>query len=156
MMQSIDVGRMPTAPAQAGPPPLTPEQRSGLAKGLAKFDPNNLSASDAKDIISQIKDLGIAPGRGLAAAMADAGFNARAVAQKAGIDKEGASPPLPVEGGPDVQTRNAINSEAVEALKRLIEGYAGSDITDEDWTDILSAMDDKGYGLSRTLLDVKL
>lgn len=160
MMHSIDVGRMPTPPAQAGSPPLTPEQRSGLAKGLANFDPNNLSASHAKDIVSQIKDLGIAPGRGLAAAMADAGFNEREVAQKAAVNKQGSPPPPPpsdaAANSPDIQTSSAVNSEAVEALKRLIEGYAGHDITDDDWTDILTAMDDRGYGLSRTLLDVKL
>lgn len=158
MMHSIDVGRMPTPPGQAGMTPLTPEQLSGLAKGLENYDPNNLSPSEAKDIVSRVKDLGISPGRGLASAMADAGFNAREVGQKAGLGKEGPPPP-PGEGGldsPGAKTSGTINSEAITALKRLIEGYAGNDITDDDWTDILTAMDDRGYGLSQTLLDVKL
>lgn len=160
MMNSIEVGRMPTPPGHPGATALTPDQLSGLAKGLDNYDPNNLSPSDAKEIVSHIKDLGIAPGRGLASAMADAGFNAREVGQKAGIGKAGPPPPPPPgEGGPDgpgAKKSGTINSEAIAALKRLIEGYAGNDITDDDWSDILTAMDDSGYDLSKTLLDVRL
>lgn len=150
---------MPTHPVQTGASPLTPDQLSGLAKVLENYDPNNLSQSDAKDIVSQLKDLGVAPGRGLASAMADAGFGARGVGQKAGVGKDGPPPPPPGNGSPESpngQNSGTIDREAIAALKLLIEGYAGNDITDDDWTDILTAMDDNGYDLSKTLLDVKL
>lgn len=156
MMNLADVGSMPTRSVQAGMTPLTQEQLTGLAKVLENYDADALSQSDAKDIVSQVKDLGITPGRGLASAMADAGFNARDIGQKAGVGKAGPPPPPPPgEGGPGAQS-GTINSEAIAALKLLIEGYEGGEITDDDWNDILTAMDDNGYDLSQTLLDVKL
>jgi len=159
MMNSIDVGRMPTPSGQAGATPLTPEQLSGLTKVLGTYDSQSLSQSDAKEIVSQVKDLGIAPGRGLATAMADAGFDARDIGRKARVDQDGPPSPPPGEGGPAAprgQTSGTINKEAIGALKLLIEGYAGNEITDGDWNDILTAMDDSGYDLSKTLLNVKL
>jgi hypothetical protein len=159
MMNSIDVGRMPTPSGQAGASPLSPEQLSGLTKVLGTYDSQNLSQSDAKEIVSQIKGLGITPGRSLATAMGGAGFDARDIGRKARVDQDGPPPPPPSEGIPDEprgQTPGTINKEAIGALKLLIEGYAGNDITDDDWNDILTAMDDSGYDLSKTLLNVKL
>lgn len=158
MMNSINVGLMPQAPAQLGTAPLTPDQLSGLTKILENYDPKNVSQSDAEEIVSGVKTLGIEPGRGLASAMADSGFDARQIGDKAGAGKDRPPPPPPGGGGPkgpDGQS-GTINKEAINALKLLIENYEGQDITDDDWTDILTAMDEQGYGLSQTLLDVKL
>ena len=163
MMNSINAGMMPPLQSQAGALPLSQDQLSGLSKVLEQYDPDTLSQSDAEDIVAQIKGLGIEPGKGLATAMGESGFDAGQIGGQANVGKSGPPPPPPGggqgggpggAGGPGGQS-GTVNSEAITALTLLMEDYTGEDISDDDWNDILTAMDDSGYDMTQSLLDVK-
>lgn len=64
---------------------LTNDQKKVISETLSKFDAGSLSQGDAISIISNFEEAGIRPGRELAAVMEAAGFDARAVGEKAGV-----------------------------------------------------------------------
>jgi hypothetical protein len=68
--------------------------------------------------VSQVKDLGISPGKGLAHAMEAQGFDAKGIGEAGGV--KGGRPPPPPEGeGGNV----TVDSVAVSMLNDLIESY---------------------------------
>ena len=64
---------------------LTDKQSQRITETLSKYDPNNLTKADAKEIVSSFREAGIRPSKALKEAMSAEGFNAKTVAKKAGI-----------------------------------------------------------------------
>lgn len=64
---------------------LTAHQRADLTSLLSKYDPNSLSSDDGKAIVSQIKELGIKPGKELRETLKAAGFNPGKLREAAGV-----------------------------------------------------------------------
>lgn len=147
----------PTAGAGAPPPPppqkttLTEEQSTGLSDLLKEYDASDLSDDDAKAIVAQIKELGIAPGSGLSDALAAAGIDARDLADQAGIGggPNGKSGPPPGGG----EGRGTVNSDAVALIAEVLESME----TDESETSFIETlkqrMEDQGISSSDPIID---
>lgn len=128
-------------------------QKMDAIKGvLANYDASNISESDAKEIATQIKDIGIAPGRTLAIVFAGEGFDAASIGSKAGVEGQRPPPPPPGQGGP----KGEINTEAVSALKLLVEAKNGEAVTETEWTSFYEELESKGVDTSRPFIDLKL
>jgi hypothetical protein len=64
---------------------LTDKQAQLVKDTLSKYEPNNLTEADAKEIVSSFREAGIRPSKALKEAMSAEGFDAREVIKKAGI-----------------------------------------------------------------------
>lgn len=64
---------------------LTDKQAQLVKDTLSKYEPNNLTEADAKEIVSSFREAGIRPSKALKEAMLAEGFDAREVIKKAGI-----------------------------------------------------------------------
>ena len=64
---------------------LTDKQAELVKDTLSKYEPNNLTEADAKEIVSSFREAGIRPSKALKEAMSAEGFDAREVIKKAGI-----------------------------------------------------------------------
>ncbi|MGB0468276.1 MAG: hypothetical protein ACPGF7_12215 [Pontibacterium sp.] len=107
---------------------------------LAEFDPDNLTATDAVNIVEMFADAGIQPGQELASAMADAGFDAKSVGDLAGVEgpQQGGAPGGPPPP-PSTQSLN-ISEDMLESLNELLSEYYSDDVTDEEKTEALSSI----------------
>lgn len=158
-------------PIQGGGPPIgflgeaasamSTAQKQGLEDALSNYDVENLSDEDAASLVEAIKALEIQPGAELAAALGEAGIDARALAEQAGIVPEGAGegrpdggPPPPPPGGgqgPDLA--------AVEMLQEIVDTLLEAGETDEDadfGTALREAMEAAGLDTSGPILDYRV
>lgn len=127
-------------------------QKMDAVKGaLANYDARNITASDAREIATQIKDIGVAPGRTLAIIFAGEGFDAGAIKGQAGVEGRRPTPPQG-QGGP----KGEINTEAVSALKTLVEAKNGEPVTETEWASFYEDLEAKGVDTSRPFIDLKL
>ena len=124
------------------PPPksdkaLTADQQTLISETLSEFDPENISESDALSIVETFSEAGIQPGAGLEQAMAELGYDAKAIGEIAQASGEGNRPPPP----PPQQSTEEISS-LVDYLAELVEEkLANSDtdaLTDEDKESIMA------------------
>ena len=130
-------------------------QQADAIKGvLSSYDPNNITEADAKTIVKEVRETGVAPGRPLTIVFASQGFDAQQVGNQAGIG-EGQRPPPPPpseQSGP----RGQINTEALSALTLLVESKAGESITDEEWSSFYEDLEGQGIDTSQPFIDVRL
>ncbi|MEP1144194.1 MAG: hypothetical protein ABJH52_10780 [Henriciella sp.] len=132
---------------------LSEEQQSSIADVLAKYDPDNVSESDAQNIVSSIQELGISPGTVLTQAMQASGFDAKSIGDAAGV--KGDRPPPPPGGG-QMGGKGSVDTEALAALQLFLDQYEGSDITEEDWSSITTALEEQGFDTNRPFVDLFL
>lgn len=147
MISSIS-NAMPPPPPGGGQQgaSLSTDQLEGLNALLEGYDADATSAEDAAAIVEGIEELGITPGPALASAMADAGFDARAIGDQAGV------------GGPGQSAGGAgqTSSEALTALTTLLADQDISDMSDSDWAEIGAQMEELGYAREGALFNVRL
>lgn len=152
-------GGMPTmAGMSSKAQSLTDAQKQGLDDVLSNYDAENLSDSDAKEIVSQIEELGITKGQGLASALDDVGIDARELAELAGIggaEGKGDRPPPPPGGGP-----KGPDEAAIATLQSVVEQLQASvDANDEDvdfGTMLTQALEDAGLDTSSPIVDYRV
>ncbi len=68
---------------------LSSSQQETISSILENYDVDNLSQSDAKEIVAAFKEAGIEPGSELESAMEEAGFDAKEVGTLAGVGPQG-------------------------------------------------------------------
>ena len=129
------------------------QQSQDLKNVLSNFDPNNISETDAKNIVDKVKEIGVRPGQPLVLVFASEGFDAKTIGQKAGA--HGDRPPPPPGGGQG-GPKGRVNSEALSALKLLVESKDGENITADEWSDFYTDLEDKGVDTSGPIIDLKL
>jgi hypothetical protein len=76
---------------------LSVDQKNGIQSVLEKFDSKNLTASDAKKIVSEFNKLGVQPSKELATVMAASGFDAKQVGDLASGSAKRPPPPPAVD-----------------------------------------------------------
>lgn len=75
---------------------LSSSQEDTISSVLENYDPNNLTKSDAKEIVSAFKEAGIRPSQELKEAMANEGFDAQEIGNLAEVEQaQGGTPPPP-------------------------------------------------------------
>lgn len=104
---------------------------------LSEYDADNLSQSDAKNIVAALKDAGIKPSSELESAMQEAGFDAHEVGTLAGVGAEGNARmmgPPPGGGGMSSSSESEgeydvldTNEDGVVSLSELEEAYGTSE-----------------------------
>lgn len=142
-------------PMGQGQATLTTTQQDGLTQLLAQYDAENLSDDDAKALVSGIQELGIKPGSGLTTALADAGIDARGLAEQAGLGK-----PPPPGGGGGAQGSSGPDSAAVETLRSIVEtlqAEAEEGETEFDFTTaLIERMEEAGLNPYQPTLDYRV
>jgi len=103
------------APPPRSEQPLTEEQQSLISETLSEFDVENLSESNALSIVEAFSSAGIVPGSALEQAMADVGFDAKAVGELANVEHGGNQPPPPKQDTLDISSMVDYMSELLEA-----------------------------------------
>lgn len=151
MMQAIQ-GGMASAMLSRPDAKMTAEQSEKLSEVLENYDTENLSYEDAKSLVSQISELGIEPGRDLAAALGEAGLDARDLANQAGIGRGGDRPPPPPPGAGG-KGSDSVEDAVVSLISEAVEAYSE---TSEDQTlgsYVMSALEEAGYDTSKPVID---
>ncbi len=86
---------------------LTEDQKIMLDEILSRYDPENLSTEDEKNMRTEFKDAGILPGRELGTALENAGFTVRK------------PPPMGGPGGPP--PRGPVGYELTDDQKDILD-----------------------------------
>jgi hypothetical protein len=151
---------------------LTEQQGQKLTEFLTNYDSDNLTENDAKEIVSQIKELGIKSGSGLTSVLEENGIDAKGLAEMAGVQgAEGARPsggppggggpggaggPPPGGGG---KGRESVDETAVSLISDALESYTSatsstSDTTTESfWSVLEPTLQAAGYDTSKSVID---
>lgn len=149
---------------------LTEQQGQKLNAFLTNYDSDNLSENDAKEIISQIKELGIKAGSGLATTLEENGIDAKGLAELAGVKgaKPSGGPPGgggPGGGGPGGsggpppsgggKGRDNVDETAVSLIADALESYTNTtDTTTETfWSVLEPALQAAGYDTTKSVID---
>lgn len=130
-------GILPFANRALPAPSLSDEQKQFVTDTLSAFDPESLSADDAKQISARFREQGIAPGRGLAEVMAASGFDAREVGKLAGVEAPPAGQVAPTA---------STSSDIISYLSQLLADQGNEPLSEESKQTILQALRDK-FGL---------
>lgn len=144
---------------------LNTSQSESLLALLTNYDPKNLTQSDAIDIVSGIREIGITGARGLGDLLNQTGFQPRELAEKSGVMRGDPIPPATIVHFDDAaasygetkpQTIDQSNHDALASLTRLVEKYDGNNLSDDDWTRLYKELETEGIDVSKPLLDILL
>lgn len=116
--------------------PLSDEQKSLVQETLSNYDAENLSEDDAKAIMETFKEAGIRPGKELADLTSDLGFDAKTIADRAGLEPPQGPPPSPPGG------EQSLNTEDLSALQSIIDDYDLNDLSQEEEEEILNQLEE--------------
>lgn len=105
---------------QPQPPQMTADQRDQLTNMLADHDGQNLSDSDARRLVDQIKELGITPSRELNMVLAEHGFDARSIAAQAGLAVPNAQA-KPHSSGYQVGPNGVTGPQSIEGARSTVD-----------------------------------
>ena len=140
-------------PAAMRPEPkLTSEQSETVLSVLEQYDAETLTESDAKTIVQTFKEAGIRPSGELKSLMAEAGFDAREVADLSGITgaDSGVKPPQP-----PVQSR--VNNEALQQLQDILNNYQDlNQLSEQEQQQLNQSLFDAGLLAPGALITLQL
>jgi len=119
---------------------LSSYQKEYIGSLLENYDSSSLSADDAVQIVTALKDQGIAASEELAQYMDDAGFDAKEIGDLASVSggiegggrPAGGPPPPPPQGG------NQSSEEEEDYISELLDSLLSTD--DEDVTAVASSV----------------
>lgn len=132
---------------------LTEDQKSTISSLLSGYDADSLTEDDAISITTALKEAGIRPGQGLAEAISNEGFDAEAIGSLAApfhANGMGGPPPSPPPSGGGM---SGLNTDALAELQRILEQYDLENLSSEDESELLAALDESGLFTSGLLLN---
>ena len=113
---------------------LTDKQSQLVTDTLSKYDPNNLTEADAKEIASSFREAGIRPSKALKEAMLAEGLEAKMVAKKAELHL-----PRPSTSSGIKESFNVSENQLSE-LYKLLHQYHNNDSVDADRNSLLNSI----------------
>jgi hypothetical protein len=113
---------------------LTDKQSQLVTDTLSKYDPNNLTEADAKEILSSFRDAGIRPSKALKEAISAEGLDARIAAKKAELQA-----PHP-SGSDGMKESFNISENQLSELYKLLHQYHSDDSLDADRNSLLNSI----------------
>jgi hypothetical protein len=117
-----------TAQGQSGG--LTYAQQEVINSTLSNLDPDNLTQSDAKNIVATFEEAGIRPSKELESAMSELGFDAREVGDLAGVGK-------PQGGGGPGMMPPPVSEEEESYISELLESLLDSSSEDSSLSSLM-------------------
>jgi len=114
---------------------LSDEQQSLITETLSQFDVDNLSETDAVNIVEVFSQAGIQPSSALEQSMAELGFNAKAVGELAGMPEQANRPPPPPQQSSEEIT--SIVDYLTELMKEKYANNNSNELSEEDKQSIL-------------------
>lgn len=153
---------MPSAAYASQTTSMTEEQTTQVKTLLAEYDGTSLTADDAQDLVTKIREMGVNPGEELAQVLSDSGIDAQDLAELAGISGPGGAP----EGGPDGPPKGgggpggggpsgaaSLDETVVSLIADAAEAYEESQ-EDQSFAEYLtSVLDEQGYDTSKPVID---
>jgi hypothetical protein len=111
---------------------LSSYQKEYIGSLLENYDSSNLSSDDALEIVSALKDQGIAASEELASTMADSGFDAKEIGDLAGVSGGAVGGGKPAGGPPPPppQAGNQTSEEEEDYISELLDSLLSVDEDD--------------------------
>jgi len=126
---------------------LTDKQAQLVKDTLSKYEPNNLTEADAKEIVSSFREAGIRPSKALKEAMLAEGFDAREVIKKAGIRPLKALKEAMMTEGLEakmaakrIKESFNVSENQLSELYKLLHQYHNNDSVDADRNSLLNSI----------------
>ena len=113
---------------------LTDKQSQHIKETLSKYDPNNLTKADAKEIVSSFREAGIRPSKALKQAMSAEGLDAKILAKKGELQH-----PHPSWTAEKKNSLN-ISENQLSELYKLLHQYHNDDSLDKDRNSLLNSI----------------
>ena len=113
---------------------LTDKQSQHIKETLSKYDPNNLTKADAKEIVSSFREAGIQPSKALKEAMLAEGLDAKILAKKAGLQHQHLS------GTAEKNESLNISENQLSELYKLLHQYHNDDSLNKDRNSLLNSI----------------
>ena len=113
---------------------LTNKQAQLVKDTLSKYEPNNRTEADAKEIVSSFREAGIRPSKALKEAISAEGFDAKIVAKKAGLQRP------QISGSAEMKESLNINENQLIELYKLLHQYHSDDSRDADRNSLLNSI----------------
>ena len=129
---------------------LTDDQKSQVEEILSQYDPDNLTAEDAKAIFKQLQEAGIPPGDGLKEAITSAGFDADSLFEL-GAPKRGQQQSWATSS---TSSSASVNSTALQTLKSILSEFDLTNMTTTTQKDLLTRLNDAGLLLGGDIIDI--
>jgi hypothetical protein len=144
------LGSMQAMGQMQKPQPLTSEQKTKLQDILSQYDPENVTAEDAKKIFSSLREAGIR-GPELKEAVEKAGFDSDELFK---LGHDGKQPPqgMPPMGG--AQSSDSVNLSALKSLQSILNQFDLSSIDDDQQSELMSQLEQSGLMRSGSVLDI--
>lgn len=117
---------------------ISQDQRQVIEDTLAKYDAENLTQSEASSIVDIFSNAGIQPGRELADAMAEFGFDAKSVGDLAGVG--GSHPPSSDQHAQTSPLTLNISDAMLQQLNELLSDYYSDDLSEGERETTLDAI----------------
>lgn len=116
---------------------LTDSQLETISSVLSEYDSENLTQTDAQEIIAAFEEAGIQPSQAMEEAMAAEGFTASEIGPLAGMQPPGGAGNMPPPPPP--------SEEEVSDISTLLDSLLGSGEEDDDTTSTSSFDDIMNY-----------
>jgi hypothetical protein len=129
------------------PQGLTGSQNQQIQHILSKYDPENLTAEDARSIFKSFRGADIPFGPGLKEAINGAGFDAQLLVE---MDR----PDETFQVNPDASGQNHIPSSALQSLQSILGQYDLDSLSPEDKDNLISQLKQTGLMKKGNLVDL--
>jgi hypothetical protein len=120
--------------------PLTDDQKSQVESILEDYDPENLTADDAKSIMKSIHDAGIQPGKDLTDVLEASGFDEK---EMLSLARPEGKPPMGPQGTSSSST-NKMDVSSLQTFKSILSQYDLTSMTEDDQDSLYSQLNQAG------------
>ena len=136
---------------------FTEDQKSQVTSILSEYDSSSLTAEDASSINESFKEAGFKGGFGLYQAIKEAGFDGDTIRELDPTSQvEGPKGPPPPPPPPSGGGATGLNGEALAELQSILEQYDLENLSSEDESELLSALDESGLLMSGLLFNTSV
>jgi hypothetical protein len=155
MVESISsVSSYSTTSSTSKSQSLSFEQEQTIQDVLSNYDASSLSSEDAQEIVSAFSQANIQPSEAMAESMQSEGFDAKEIAQLAGVEGNRPPPPPPPPSSSQDSDENDTVSTLLEELFNRDEDENSNDISFETLMDYTSKIANLNDSAKQTILDV--
>lgn len=116
---------------------MTDDQKVQLGNIISKYNPDNMNENDLANMLTEIMEAGITPGKEFGDIMNAAGFE----------------PPAKPEGPPP---RNINNAEPPAYLRDFVSKVLNSEVTDDDLITLVQNLNNSGMPVKGNIVDQKI